>query len=353
MQPREIPRAYTEGFRETLAEVARSGRRLSREELNARRALGEQAAEAGYGLRSLVNGLLSAARANWPAPPGVSAPEVLAAVEQAVDASAEGYERAQRLAVRHEEAARREFIDDLLHGRGDQGRLAERAERFGLRLAHAHVVAVARGDEPYDDGHPVARAVEAAVFSRYGDRRTLLTTKDDLLICVAPDGQEEIARYFAKQAYAMAEDCRAAVGRAHPGPGGVVLSFEEAVGALHIADRMHLDSPVLSAADLLVFPVLMRDRQAMFDLMDTALGPLKAARGGPGPMLETLAVYFEAGCVAAEAARRLNLSVRALTYRLERIRGLTGADLNDAMDRYSLHTAVIGARIFGWPDQES
>lgn len=353
MQPREIPDTYTEGFRETLAEVARTGRRLSREELTARRSLGEQAAEDGYGLRSLVNGLLTAARANWPAPLGASGPEVLAAVEQAVDASAEGYERAQRLAVRHEEAARREFVDDLLHGRSDQGRLAERAERFGLRLAHSHVVAVARGSEPYDDGHPVARSVEAAVFARFGDRRTLLTTKNDLLICVVPAGQEEMARFFAKQAYASAEDCRAAVGRPHPGPGGVVLSYEEAVGALDIADRMGFDNPVLSSSDLLVFPVLMRDRQAMFDLMDTALGPLKAARGGPKPLLRTLTVYFDAGCVSAEAARRLTLSVRALTYRLERIRALTGMDLNDAMDRYSLHTAVIGARLFGWPAEDT
>ncbi|TQK49961.1 hypothetical protein FBY35_0252 [Streptomyces sp. SLBN-118] len=36
---------------------------------------------------------------------------------QAVDAFAEGHERALRLAVRQEEAARREFIDDLLYGR--------------------------------------------------------------------------------------------------------------------------------------------------------------------------------------------------------------------------------------------
>ncbi|MGY4388353.1 DNA-binding PucR family transcriptional regulator [Streptomyces sp. TE12347] len=53
--------------------------------------------------------------------------------------------------------------------------------------------------------------------------------------------------------------------------------------------------------------------------------------------------------MATEAARRLSLSVRALTYRLERIRSLTGADPADPSNRYALRTAVIGARLLGWP----
>ncbi len=49
--------------------------------------------------------------------------------------------------------------------------------------------------------------------------------------------------------------------------------------------------------------------------------------------------------MAAEAARRLSLSVRALTYRLERIHKLTGANPADPAHRYMLQTAVIGALI--------
>lgn len=60
-----------------------------------------------------------------------------------MDAFAEGYKRAQRVAIRQEISARREFIDDLLYGRSDLGLLAGRAERFGLRLSHTHAVAVA------------------------------------------------------------------------------------------------------------------------------------------------------------------------------------------------------------------
>jgi sugar diacid utilization regulator len=345
---RQLPEDFLDGYAGILAEVAATGRRLTRDEIASRRALGERAAEAGFGLRSLVNVHLSAAREAWPR--GSDAvDDALAAVQQVVDAFAEGYERAQRMAVRQEEAARREFIDDLLYGRSDLGRLAERAERFGLRLSHAHAVAVARGPVPYDEGEPVPRQVERALISRFGDRNVLLTTKDGRLLCIAPGNQSEVLTHFAKQAHAATDGGQVAIGRPQSGPGGVVQSYEEALSSLEIAERLGLDDPVLRAADLLVYPVLARDRQAMADLVHHTLGPLTTARGGPRPLLDTLTVYFDAGCVAAEAARRLSLSVRALTYRLERIHKLTGANPSDPAHRYMLQTAVIGARLLDWP----
>lgn len=350
MGQQEMPDAYLDGYAEILAEVGKTGRRLTRDELDGRRILGEQAAEAGHGLRGLVRRHLAATRAAWP--DTTSPDRVLAAVEQSVDAFAGGYERAQQLAVRKEEAARREFIDDLLHGRSDPGRLAQRAERFGLRLAHAHAVAVAEGPEPYDDTHPVTRTVESALFTRFGDRRILLTTKDDRLICIVPADQGEVVRFFAKQAHAATDGGRAAIGRPQPGAGGVVRSYEEALGVLDLADRIGLDEPVLHAADLLVFPVLTRDRDAMADLVRSALGPLEQARGGAQPLLDTLHAYFDSGYVAAQAARQLSLSVRALTYRLERIHRLTGSDPADPLQRYTLQTAAIGARLLDWPAKE-
>lgn len=345
-----IPEHYLDGYARTLAEVAATGRRLTREELAARRLLGERAAHAGHGLRALITAHLAAARAAWPGAPG-SADSALAAVQQAVDALAEGYERAQRLTVRREEAARREFIDDLLYGRSDLGRLAERAERFGLRLSRAHAVAIAEGPAAYAEDDPVTRQVERAVLARFDARSILLTTKNGRLLCVAPGDEDEVLVHFAKQAYAAADGCRVAVGRPQPGPGGVVQSYEEALATLEMAARLGLEGPVLRAADLLVYPVLARDRQALADLIEHALGPLTSARGGPVPLLDTLTAYFDCGCVAAEAARRLSLSVRALTYRLERIHQLTGANPADPAHRYMLQTAVIGARLLDWPDK--
>ncbi|MEU6944902.1 helix-turn-helix domain-containing protein [Streptomyces sp. NPDC046316] len=352
MTERESAEEYLEGYAEILKGVCVTGRRLTREELEGLRARGERAAEAGMGLRALVRAHLSAARATNSELPQGAHGHLLAAVEQAIDAFAEGHERAQRLAVRQEEAARREFIDDLLYGRSDLGRLAERAERFGLLLSHAHAVAVAQGPEPYSDGFPVSRSVESSLVARFGNRRILLTTKDGRLICVAPADEPDVLTHFAKQAYAATDGGQVAIGRPHSGAGGVVHSYEEALNALDLAARMDLNDPVLHAADLLVYPVLTRDRQAMADLVLSVLGPLQQARGGAEPLLNTLTAYFDTGCVAAEAARRLSLSVRAITYRLDRIHRLTGADPGDPAQRYTLQTAVVGARLLGWPDQE-
>ncbi|MFI5888043.1 PucR family transcriptional regulator [Streptomyces sp. NPDC051554] len=351
MKGHEIPEQYLDGYAQLLADVSATGRRLTRYEIESRRALGEQAADAGHGLRTLVNAHLAATRAAWPDTPG-SADSALAAMQQVVDAFAEGYERAQRLAVRQEEAARREFIDGLLHGRSDLGHLAERAERFGLRLSHTHAVAVAQGPTAYDESAPVPRQVERSLIARFGDRSILLTTKDGRMLCIAPGEQDEVLTHFAKQAYAATDGGRVAIGRAQPGTGGIVQSYKEALNTLELAERLDLDDPVLRAADLLVYPVLTRDRQAMADLVLDTLGPLAKARGGVQPLLETLTVYFACGCVAAKAARQLSLSVRALTYRLERIHQLTSANPADPAHRYMLQTAVIGARLLDWPTKE-
>jgi len=350
-----------------LAEVSRTGRLPRRDELDAFRALGERAAEKGLALRELVGLYLGQTRQLWGTLPGVAraataserartGDAILGAVEVAVSALGEGHERAQRLAVRQEEGARREFVDDLLYGRSDLGRLAERAQRFGLRLTGVHAVAVASGAEKYDDVHRTFRRIERELLGRFGTRDVLLSTKEGRLVCIASSSDRDVLDHFARLAESPGADYpaaeRVAVGREHTGAGGVVRSYEEALGALHLADQLGLDGARLSASELLVFPVLLRDREAMADLVRTVLGPLTTARGGAGPLLETLADCAAAGYVNAEAARRLGVSVRTLSYRLERIRTLTGYTPNEPLQRFTLEAAVMGARLLGWPEKE-
>lgn len=350
-----------------LAEVSTTGRPLRRDELEALRELGERAAESGQGLRQLVGLYLSETRRLWGTLPGVaracSAGErarigdaVLGAVDAAVAALGDGHERAQRLVLRQEECERREFVDDLLYGRSDLGRLAERARRFGLHLADRHAVGVAAGEEKYDDVHPTVRRIEREMMGRFGGRDVLLSTKDGRLVCVAASSDATVLDTFAKLAedpgpgYSAAH--RVAVGREHAGAGGVVTSYEEALGALEFAEQLGLETVRLGASEVAVFPVLLRDRAAMADLVRTVLGPLTQARGGARPLMDTLSACAAAGYVNAEAARRLGVSVRALSCRLDRVRGLTGYDPGDALQRFTLETAVTGARLLGWPDAE-
>ena len=55
-----------------------------------------------------------------------------------------------------------------------------------------------------------------------------------------------------------------------------------------MAQRLGLADPVVSAADLLIYQVLLRDRAAITDLVRTLLTPLARAWGGAGPLLATL-----------------------------------------------------------------
>ncbi|GAA5004138.1 PucR family transcriptional regulator [Kitasatospora paranensis] len=333
-----------EGWQQLLEDVARSGRRLRRAELDALREYGDRAAGSGRGLAELVDERLAATGRAWAGQP--VDPASMTALRAAVAALAAGHGRAYRERLQREEAGRREFVADLLSSRSDLGRLAEHAERFGINLACAHVVAVAEGDG-YDLDDPMVRALERQLLGRFGEQEVLLAVKHGRLVCIVPSGPGETA---AVAAFAeLTQGRRVVVGRPHSGPGGVVHSYEEARSALEQADQLELPGQLLHAADLLVLPVLLRDRVALEELVRGVLSPLLAARGGAEPLLETLTAYANSRYVTAEAARRLGLSVRALAYRLERIVRLTGLDPDDALQRYTLETAVFGARLLGWP----
>ncbi|MFJ8577974.1 PucR family transcriptional regulator [Micromonospora sp. NPDC093277] len=360
-----------------LAEAAVTGRRPRRAELDAVGMLGRRAAEQGVSAGRAVRLYLSAARRLWQQLPQLtsstdsnvvraSAEAVLHVVDSAVATLADGYAVARRELVRREEALRRELVDDLLRGDSDLGGLVERAEPFGLDLARVHQVALAAPRRRLPDTDAAISALEGVIFDRLGDRDVLVATKEGLLVVIAPADAvapdrgvhgREVSGDLGRLMHAELDRLprggpwQVAVGRPHPGLYGIARSYEEAREALMTAQRLNADTPVIDARDLLVYRVLLRDQPAIVDLVQAALSPLRHARGGAQPLLDTLDAYFAAGGVATDAARRLHVSVRTVTYRLDRIRTLSGYDPNDPRDRFTLQTAVYGARALDWPRQ--
>ncbi len=341
-----VPADLLSGCLPALTSAASSGRLPDREEIMMFRSLGGEAAERGVALRSLADACLLTAELSARAAP----PSVFAALRRILSAYAEGYEDAQHRALRREEDARREFVDDLLQGRAD--RLAERAQQFGLGLAETYVVAVARPGAPLPDVEAMAGRIERALIARFGSRNILIAAREGVLVCVAPGSLTAATGEFTYHVRgALPPGWRVGIGRPHRGAGGVVTSYQEATGAIETGDRLGLRPPVLKASDLLVFPVLLRDRAAIEDLVSSELSPLREARGGPEPLLETLEAVFAAQGNQTAAARRLGISTRAVTYRLERIRRLTGFSPDEPTQRFTLETAVLGARLLGWPKE--
>lgn len=199
-----------------------------------------------------------------------------------------------------------------------------------------------------------------AVIERYGDRDVLVTTKSGYLTALVPTGStctdvDEPARrlHAALAGSSKRKPWRVAAGRPHPGAYGVARSYEQAREAIVLAQRLHPEKDMVQTRDLLIYRVLGRDRVALADLVETVLIPLTGARGGAGPLVDTLEAYFDAGGVATEAARHLHVSVRAVTYRLAKIADLTGFDATSPAQRLTLQASVVGARLLPWTGDSS
>jgi len=355
-----------------LAAATISGKRPQQHDLDAVGLLGRRAAEQSIPAGRMVDLYLSAAWRSWRHLPLVArsddsevvraaAEAVLHVVDDAVAALVDGYQAARRQMIRREETQRRELVDDLLRGDADVASLVERAEPFGIELGRSHQIVLADPADGRADNDAALLLLERSMLDLFGDRNVLVAMKDGMVVVLAPADEEnpavarrearDVARFVHEQLGRATRKTRwrIAAGRGYPGAYGIARSYEEAREALILSERLHSESPIVRARELLVYRVLVRDRAAISDLVESVLMPLTEARGGAEPLLETLEAYFAVGEVATEAARRLHLSVRAVTYRLERVRALTGFDAGTPADRFTLYTAVLGARLLGWP----
>jgi sugar diacid utilization regulator len=356
-------------FLPMLAQAAVHGRRPAAHDLDAVRELGRRAAEQGVGPGQTVELYLTAAWRLWQRLPlflrsddsekvRAAAAAVLRALDDAVAALVESHQSVRRRMIRHEEALRREFVDDLLRGDADIARMMARAEPFGLDFSQPHQVGLVEHRGSGGDADGLAALLERSVVDRFGDRDVLVATKDDRVVVLVPAASPLASRPSPDVAELLREQLRrvdagdawrVGVGRAFPGVYGVARSYEEAGEALLLAARLRLDADVVHARDVLVYRVLGRDQAAIVDLVRSVLTPLEQARGGPEVLLDTLQAYFDAAEVATDAARRLHVSVRTVTYRLARVAQLTGYSVSRPDERFALHTAVLGARLLDWP----
>lgn len=369
-----VPAELLGGYLVLLADAAVTGRRPRRSELGDVRVLGRQAAEQGISAGKVVDLFLSAAWRLWSQLPSqvrtrnrddvsAAAESVLRMVGDAVAVLVEGHQAERRHMIRREEATRREVIDDLLRGDSDVSRMVERAEPFGLDLGRGHRLLLAAPGTRLADPGVATALLERAIVDRFGDRDVLVATKDDQIVVLVPDplagvpgrpATEDIGAFVhaALRGVPRGDPWRIAAGRPYVGAYGIARSYEEAREALTLTERLQLEEAVVDARDLLVYRVLARDQVAIIDLVQDILGPLAHARGGAEPLLATLQTYFETGEVATETARRLNMSVRTVTYRLAKITTLTGHDPSDPAQRLALHIAVVGARLLRWPERD-
>jgi hypothetical protein len=343
-----------------------NGRRLSAERVERYQLQGAAAVQRNVELSALIDLYLSAAWRLWREVPhlgaaGGSGTAMLTAAgegmlrtsDDVVAAVAAGYQRASSAALMQATSDRREFVDDLLANHGTPGPLAERAEAFGLRLAGPHRVAVAEvAHARLDEGHVLVGRADAAYQAAQRNLPHLVSSKEGrLIIIVGTDVDTSGTELEQVLASLCAENptIRAGIGRTWPGEGGPMRSYLEAVDCLAVADRLGLEPAISRADDLLVFLSLYRNRSLLEDLVRSVLIPLASMRGGAEEQLATLQAHFDNHGVATTTARALHLSVRGLTYRLQRLRSTLTHDLDDPQQRLTVELALVAARLLDWP----
>ncbi|HSK22712.1 MAG TPA: PucR family transcriptional regulator ligand-binding domain-containing protein [Egicoccus sp.] len=232
-------------------------------------------------------------------------------------------ELSRRRSVRE---ARRDRVDELLEetaaGRSTSGLIARALDRLGVPAPSAYrMLAVARPQGATDD--QLCTVVEDALLPL---GRPVVGHLDGTLFAMVPEGDDDAA---ARLVAAMGSRGwrQPRIGRSRPKRDLDALrsALREANVALLIDDP----APVRDVDQLGIGGLVagIRDDLGATEFVDQVLGSVLAHDDRESShLVATLRAYLAHGCRPGPAAAELNVHRHTLTYRLDRIRELTGRD---------------------------
>jgi len=196
-------------------------------------------------------------------------------------------------------------------------------------------------DLEHEDAESLRAAITAALDAVVG--RPLWRMTGDVVGLVLPPMSDPGAVVAALRRDLAVPGIAAGAGLPHPGLTGLRRSRHEARQALTIQRRLGIGAEVACFSELGAYQLLFAAEHlpefAAFH--DEMLGPLVAYdeqnRSG---LIDTLRAWLEANSSPKEAARRMGVHRNTVLYRLERIRTVTGYDLDDADTRFRLQLAL-------------
>ena len=272
-----------------------------------------------------------------------------------------------------ESRVRGEFLEDLLHGTyGEEAAAQRRARHVGFPLHGSHVVMLVdiddfrgfiRGRQISEDAiqalkRDFLRRVTAVVRSSYP--RALLEGRSDQVVSLLPLGTE--AGDYQARGHALGLQIRQAMADWKPGftvsvgfsgpteaPAGVAGALREVTSVMESLVRFKRWSQVIAVPELGLTGLLAAvTDERLVDYSRRHLGPLiehDSAR--KGSLVSTLRAYLESG-EQQRAAQRLRVHPNTLRYRLDRIREISGVDLEDPETRLNLAVALRVQALLGF-----
>jgi purine catabolism regulator len=267
---------------------------------------------------------------------------------------------------------RGEFLEDLLHGTyGEEAAAQRRARHLGYPLHGTHIVMLVDIDDfrGFNRARQISedaiqalkreflRRVTGVVRTSY--QRALVQGRSDQVVSLLPLGTE-VADHQGR-AHALGIQIGQVIADWKPGftvsvgfsgpteaPAGVAGALREVTSVMESLARFKRWGQVVAVPELGLTGLLAAvTDERLVDYSRRHLGPLiehDASR--KGNLVATLRAYLETG-EQQQAAQRLRVHPNTLRYRLDRIREISGLDLEEPETRLNLAVALRVQALLG------
>jgi PucR family transcriptional regulator, purine catabolism regulatory protein len=268
---------------------------------------------------------------------------------------------------------RGEYLEDLLHGTyGDEAAAQRRARHLGYPLHGSHVVMLVDIDDfrGFNRARQISEDAIQALKREFLRRvtgvvrisypRALVQGRSDQVVALLPLGSE-VADYQVR-AHALGLQIQQAIAEWKPGftisvgfsgpteaPTGVAGALREVTSVMESLARFKRWSQVIAVPELGLTGLLAAvTDERLVDYSRRHLGPLiEHDRLRKGSLVATLRAYLETG-EQQQAAQKLRVHPNTLRYRLDRIREISGVDLEDPETRLNLAVALRVQALLGF-----
>ncbi|MBL8058417.1 MAG: PucR family transcriptional regulator ligand-binding domain-containing protein [Anaerolineales bacterium] len=251
-----------------------------------------------------------------------------------------------------QQAQRGDFLAQLLRPDAALDRaLLERAHLMGFQIERPHqalFVACPPGGAPAGLATPIQRWLRPPVVER-----ALVATREQGVVVVieaaSPTAGQELAHKLLKHLSGPTQPLVIGVGQVHPEDRFLRRSYDEAVSAAEIGQRLSQGAAAvychweLGLLDWLyrLPPEVLGGNLYLQHVQTLATHD----RDHRSDLVNTLEAYLEHGGALAEAAASLNVHRNTLLYRLERIEEIAGVDLRNVQQRLNLYVALKSYRL--------
>jgi PucR family transcriptional regulator, purine catabolism regulatory protein len=267
---------------------------------------------------------------------------------------------------------RGEYLDDLVQGTyGDENAAQRRARHLGYPLTGGHILLIVDIDDfrgflrTRQIGEEAIQALKREHLRRVSGviraafPRALINARSDSILALLHFGHE-VENHQAR-VQALGYQIREAVAGWKPGftvsiafsgpvevPGQVGAAHREVRAVLETLARFKRWGQVVAVPELGLTGLLAGvTDERLVEFARRHLGPLaEHDRDRGGNLVQTLRAYLESGEQQA-AAKRLKIHPNTLRYRLDRIREITAAELDDPETRLNLAVALRVQSLLG------